>query len=440
MNRRVDVLVVGAGFHGAAVAHEAVRRGASVLLVDREDVAGGAASNALRVAHADLRHLASPLRWLETASEQRRWLREASPWLRPARFELGPTAFPRTARLGIQAGLALLERLGVARERTLPAAQRPGWWDIVVDEPERIVFALLRACASGPGSLEVLPYCGAVDLLRDDERVTGAALADGSRVEAGHVFRCVGAHRAGDRPVLSVSLVLPPLGLVPTGATGALWVHPDDERQLCIVDWRDHTLVGSFHRDYPLEARRPFRLRSEWVVEMLRWLAPVHPRFAALDRHDVKLAQAAVRPRVPEAIAAEPALSPLIESRAGGTDVMGVGWSTAWRTASAAVSHALGELPSAQKRAWVPLSELAPGAPRSGEEAFQFAVESEWATRLEDVLLRRLSIAATGHPGVRRVEAASVLLQPLLDWSERERLEQVEAFHELPCFVGNVPD
>ena len=447
MSRRVDVLVVGGGIYGAAVAHEAVRRGASVLLVDRGDVAGGATSNSLKTAHGGLRYLQSldlP-RFYESVRERRRWLREAAPWVLPARFEMDPAGRKAAYLLLFRAGLLANDLLsahrnrGVPSERQLPASRYPTWWDAVFDEPERIVFSLLRACAAGPGSLEVETYCAATELLRDGERVVGAMLADGTRVDCSHVFRCVGAHRQRERPVLAMNLVLPTLQLG-TGATGIVLTHPDDGRNIFVLEWRGHSMVGTWNRDYPLEPRAPFALRSEWVLEMLRWLAPVHPRLAGLTRHDVKLAHAGLLPRAPEALGPEPASKRRIESQPGMSDVIGVKWTTAWGVADEAVSRVLGPLTAAQKAAWIPLSELAPEAPRSGEEAFRFAVESEWATRLDDVLLRRLGVAATGHPGLRRAEAASVLMQPLLDWSERERLDQLEAFHELPEFSGNVPD
>jgi glycerol-3-phosphate dehydrogenase len=54
---RFDLLVVGGGIQGAAVAREAALRGLSVLLVEAEDFAGGTSSRSSRLIHGGLRYL-----------------------------------------------------------------------------------------------------------------------------------------------------------------------------------------------------------------------------------------------------------------------------------------------------------------------------------------------------------------------------------------------
>lgn len=52
---RKDLLVIGGGISGAAVALAAARRGLSVLLVERHDYASGASSNSSKLVHGGLR-------------------------------------------------------------------------------------------------------------------------------------------------------------------------------------------------------------------------------------------------------------------------------------------------------------------------------------------------------------------------------------------------
>jgi glycerol-3-phosphate dehydrogenase len=59
MARRVDILIIGGGIYGAATAYQAVRRGLSVLLVERADFGSGSSSNSLKILHGGLRYLQS---------------------------------------------------------------------------------------------------------------------------------------------------------------------------------------------------------------------------------------------------------------------------------------------------------------------------------------------------------------------------------------------
>ncbi|MBA3806007.1 MAG: FAD-dependent oxidoreductase, partial [Acidobacteria bacterium] len=54
---RFDLLIVGGGITGAAVAHRAARQGLSVALVEQNDFASGTSSRSSRLIHGGLRYL-----------------------------------------------------------------------------------------------------------------------------------------------------------------------------------------------------------------------------------------------------------------------------------------------------------------------------------------------------------------------------------------------
>ena len=56
-NKDFDVIVVGAGIYGAAVAWDAVCRGLRVALIDKGDFGGRTSSNSLKIMHGGLRYL-----------------------------------------------------------------------------------------------------------------------------------------------------------------------------------------------------------------------------------------------------------------------------------------------------------------------------------------------------------------------------------------------
>src|SRR5215204_428268 len=54
---RYDLIVIGAGINGAAIARDAAMRGLSVLVLDKHDIASGTTSWSTRLIHGGLRYL-----------------------------------------------------------------------------------------------------------------------------------------------------------------------------------------------------------------------------------------------------------------------------------------------------------------------------------------------------------------------------------------------
>src|SRR5947199_10789765 len=55
--QRFDVLVIGGGINGVAIARECVRAGRRTLLVEQNDFSSGTTSRATRIIHGGLRYL-----------------------------------------------------------------------------------------------------------------------------------------------------------------------------------------------------------------------------------------------------------------------------------------------------------------------------------------------------------------------------------------------
>src|SRR4051794_33742414 len=54
---RFDLIVIGAGINGSAIARDAAMRGLDVLVLDKGDIAGGTTSWSTRLIHGGLRYL-----------------------------------------------------------------------------------------------------------------------------------------------------------------------------------------------------------------------------------------------------------------------------------------------------------------------------------------------------------------------------------------------
>lgn len=128
-----DVVVVGAGIHGAGVAQAAAAAGHSVLILERSAVAAGTSSRSSKLIHGGLRYLETGAVRLvyECLRERQRLLR-----LAPHLVELVPCMIPvyrggRRRPWQIRAGLSLYGALaglsGAARFRRIPADD---WWTL----------------------------------------------------------------------------------------------------------------------------------------------------------------------------------------------------------------------------------------------------------------------------------------------------------------------
>jgi glycerol-3-phosphate dehydrogenase len=117
-----DVLVVGGGINGAAIARDAAGRGLRVLLCEKDDLAGHTSSASSKLIHGGLRYLEHYQFGLvrKALLERETLLRSAPHIMRPLRFVMPHDAGKRPAWL-IRFGLFLYDRL--ARREFLPGSQ-----------------------------------------------------------------------------------------------------------------------------------------------------------------------------------------------------------------------------------------------------------------------------------------------------------------------------
>ncbi len=169
MTRAFDLLVIGGGINGAAVARDAVGRGLRVFLAERGDYAGATSSASSKLIHGGLRYLEQwEFRLVRESLKERDVLLRIAPHLVfPLRFLMPIMAGqPRPAWLvGVGlwlydrlAGSRLLQptgRLGAAEVAALPRLRRAGlravmhYPDCWVDDARLVLETLLDARARG---------------------------------------------------------------------------------------------------------------------------------------------------------------------------------------------------------------------------------------------------------------------------------------------------
>ncbi|HXY31244.1 MAG TPA: glycerol-3-phosphate dehydrogenase/oxidase [Gemmatimonadaceae bacterium] len=191
-----DVLIVGGGIIGAAVARDAAMRGFKTALVERHDIGSGTSSRSSRLVHGGLRYLEhGGLRLVFESSRERRILmRIARHLVRPLRFTWPVYAGDRVSRWKLRAGLTLYDALSlfgnVTRHRMLGVSQVRAteprvradrlvggatYYDAATDDA-RLTLAFLRdAIARGAMAAN---YLAVTELTLRDGTVVGAAAHD----------------------------------------------------------------------------------------------------------------------------------------------------------------------------------------------------------------------------------------------------------------------
>lgn len=108
-----DILIIGGGINGCAIAREAALNGLSVLLVEKDDLASHTSSASTKLIHGGLRYLESyEFRLVHEALHERERLMRAAPHLiRPMKFVLPHDNTVRPWWM-VRAGLFLYDLLG----------------------------------------------------------------------------------------------------------------------------------------------------------------------------------------------------------------------------------------------------------------------------------------------------------------------------------------
>ncbi len=200
-----DLLIIGGGINGTAIAREASRNGLSVLLVEKDDLANHTSSASTKLIHGGLRYLEHyEFSLVREALKERTLLMAAAPHLiQPMEFVLPQTKSSRPW-LMVRAGLLLYDAL--AGRSPLPWARRlrrsdlnyqsplrdPGsgfvYWDCKVDDARLTILNAVDAATYGA---EIRTRTALISARRA-ENVWHANLSDGSEVTASAIVNAAG--------------------------------------------------------------------------------------------------------------------------------------------------------------------------------------------------------------------------------------------------------
>jgi glycerol-3-phosphate dehydrogenase len=303
-----DVLVVGGGVYGLAVAYDAAQRGLSVALIERDDFGSGASFNHHRTIHGGLRYLQhfAVGRARESVRERRTIARIAPHTVRPLSFAVPLYRSLVRGKLAMHAGFLLDRFVSAGRNRGVPPSHRlpagrvvsrgtaiqryPGlrrqrltgaavFYDYVTLEPDRLTFAF--AIAAVEHGATIANHVDALEPIVESRRVVGVRARD---VLDGRQFD-IAARVTVNATGSQVDRLLKPLGInsgIPMFKVMNLVTSRDagEEalagrsllgRNLFLVPWRERALFGTWESQTtcdPCDAKVDEREVASFVTEL----------------------------------------------------------------------------------------------------------------------------------------------------------------------------
>ena len=324
-DQHFQVVVIGGGINGVAVARQCARAGKHTLLVEQNDFASGVTSRSTRIIHGGLRYLEHGEIDLvrESLREREKLLRERSHLVHPMHFLLLLNETSQRSAMKVRAGLWLYQRMAgkppsqdssemeqKRLERALDAGHRWSFFnyeDAQCEFPERLVAEWLMEAVDAGAVVRNHTEALAVDVAHG--RTRGVLLRDqltgrDARVDAGWVINCSGpwADRVCQRSAIRMAkpmvggvrgshIVLPRF---PGSPSAAIYTEAVDGRPIFVLPWNDQILVGTTEVADNDDPGKTVPSADE-ITYLVRSVAQLFPK-AKLSVQTVKHAFAGVRP------------------------------------------------------------------------------------------------------------------------------------------------
>jgi len=263
-----DLLIVGGGINGAAIARDAAGRGLTVLLVEKDDLAAHTSSASSKLIHGGLRYLERYEFKLvrESLHERAIMLATAPHIVRPLMFVLPDPPGGRPWWV-IRAGLLLYDLLAgrgelprsrgvkrcdsAVRDPLKPGFRLATYWDAWVDDAR---LAVLNAVDAAERGAEIATRTELLAARREGEGWT-ADLSGGRSISAGMIVNAAGpwvaevlGGRLGSESRSTARLVKGSHILVPRlwdGDHAYIFQHEADGRVVFALPYGERSLIGT---------------------------------------------------------------------------------------------------------------------------------------------------------------------------------------------------
>ena len=345
---KTDIVIIGAGIHGAILAYEAARYGYRVSLFEKEDFGGSTSANSLKIVHGGIRYLQHlNIKRMRESIRSRRSMMQFAPHLVQPLPCLMPTyGHGLKGRETMRVAFALYDLIAADRNEGLPGhCQLPAggslsrdrcleeipdvnrtnlngaalWYDGIARNTERLLQEYLNEAERYGAALH--NYYEVTGITEDDNKVTGVEVRDHLSKASFSVQSRLVINTSGPwvdtltgsltrlSPVTSgrwakaINIIVKKR-LFETFAVGlegwSDFVDKDafikrGKRLFFFVPWQnDYTMIGTSYK--PADRSRPQLIDTEDVVEMINDINKIYPK-AAIGWDDVTFVHGGLLPQ-----------------------------------------------------------------------------------------------------------------------------------------------
>jgi glycerol-3-phosphate dehydrogenase len=326
-----DLLIIGGGITGVAIARDAAMRGFHTALVEKNDFASGTSSRSTRLIHGGIRYLEyGEFKLVFEACSERRVMRKIAPRLvRPLPFLYPLYRGQKPAPWKLRTGMMLYDALSLFRnvqrhrwlrpsevQRREPLVAGRGlfsvarYYDAQVNDAR---LTLMTAKAAHLHGAVMVNHARVTGLMKAGGRIVGAHVVDEVaspnreiEVRAKVVVNAAGVwmdnvreldehyDRPMVRPTKGIHLLVPRVRL--NSQHAVIFSVPRDGRHIFLIPWGDFALIGTTDTDYQGDVDNPATTLNdvEYLLEAMRYTFPG----AQIEHDDIISTFAGLRPLV----------------------------------------------------------------------------------------------------------------------------------------------
>ncbi len=464
---RFDILVIGGGINGCAIARDAALRGAKVALIEKDDFASGASGKTTKLIHGGIRYLEQfNFKLVYEALRERAILLRIAPHLvKPIEFIIPVYKNDPRSLLKIRLGVFIYDRMAgsdnirchrtlkknelLSLEQNIDSRGLKGavlYCDAQMDDVRLCLDNAISAFNAGACIANKVEVKG---FIKDKGRITGIEALDKLKRESFSIRAEIIVNATGAWSNQIVRMDEPDASAITRPTKGIHIVYRrlpherailisayKDKRIFFVIPWRGFSLIGTTDTDYSGSPDEIYASidEVEYLLEETRRVFPSEN----IDKKGIITTYASLRSLVntQDKPAWQVSREHLIkESRAGLISVVGGKYTTYRHLAEQVVDLALSKIEGRNFKKCVTqtvglsLPTLL-GSQMDLPKLIEGAVKDEMANTLTDLLARRLEFSTLPSQGLNRLGECADIMAGLLGWTDAEKEREMDSYKE----------
>ena len=460
-----DILVIGGGINGCAIARDASLRGAKAALIEKDDFASGASGKTTKLIHGGIRYLEQfNFKLVYEALQERAILLRTIPHLvKPLDFIIPVYKGDPRSLLKMRSGVFLYDLMAgrknihchrslqrrelISLEKNIGPDGLKGGVQYCDAQMDDVRICLDNAISASEAGCCAANKVEAVAFIKEEGKVAAIEALDNLTQEKFSIRASIVINTTGAWSNKIVSLDEPNAPPITRPTKGIHIVYRrlphkhailvsahKDKRVLFVIPWRALTLIGTTDTDYRGSNDEVYANLDEveYLLSHVRRLFPSEN----IDKKGIIPTYASLRPLVntqgrPSWQVSREHL--IKESPSGLISVVGGKYTTYRHLAEEVTDLALLKLKGRDFKKCItdttgPSSQASSRGKMALPELIEHSVKNEMANSLNGLLIRRLQLSSTPSRGLEYLNDCANIMGGILGWSEAQRESEIDRY------------